>query len=216
MSAADRYRTLAGFGESLHKAKGSKHYGFAYPVSSEDEVATYVKTLREQHHKARHWCYAYRIGDDGTRWRANDDGEPSNSAGQPILGQIDAAGLTDTLVVVVRYFGGTKLGMGGLIDAYRTAAAEALSSAPQEDRIRKLSLVVTTDYSHLADLMNAVKRSSWELTAQQMQDQVILRLACSASEYEEALRSLWLVLAKAYPGDERLDEDPPGYRFQKG
>ena len=216
MTTPDRYRTLAGPGESLYKAKGSKHYGYAYPIGSEEEAATFVKTLRERHHKARHWCYAYRLGDgDAARWRANDDGEPRHSAGPPILGQIDAAGLTDVLVVVVRYFGGTKLGVGGLIDAYRTAAAEALAAAPQEERTRMRTLRASTDYTRLSDLMNAVKAGGWTIEAQRFEAAVELELSFRAGGFDEAYAALWLVLAEAYPGQERLDEDPPGYTLAR-
>ena len=214
MSRPDDYRTLAEPGEGLHKAKGSKHYGYAYPIAGEEEAATFVKTLRAEHHKARHWCYAYRLGDDGTRWRANDDGEPSNSAGKPILGQIDALGLTDVLVVVVRYFGGTKLGVGGLIQAYREAAAQALADAQVVTRTRLRRLAVATEYAHLADLMTAVKASPFDIEAQRLDAAVELTLAIPATQFESAHRALWCALAGVYPGEEQLDAMPAGYSLR--
>ena len=123
------YSTIAAHVQAEIKDKGSRFIAYAYPIQSVAQVKQYVDALREEHHKARHWCYAYRLGVDGLQFRANDDGEPSGSAGRPILGQIDSAGLTDVLVVVVRYFGGTLLGVPGLIQAYKNSTAEALAIA---------------------------------------------------------------------------------------
>lgn len=137
MAEATTFRTLATPAEAEFKDKGSRFIAFAYPVRSVAEVKPYVDALRQGHHKARHWCYAYRLGTDGNQFRANDDGEPSGSAGRPILGQIDSAELTDVLVVVVRYFGGTLLGVPGLIHAYKTATAEVLQTAEVVEKILK-------------------------------------------------------------------------------
>jgi uncharacterized YigZ family protein len=213
--ASDEYKTiLKPSAEGLFKAKGSKFYGYAFPVIDEEGVATFVKTIQDQHHKARHHCYAYRIGLDGDRWRANDDGEPSSSAGKPILGQIDSFELTDVLVVVVRYFGGTKLGVSGLIEAYREGAIATLSQAEIIEKVQTKRLRIETDYAHLSDLMNAVKGGAWEITKQVMETSVSLTIAHRKDGFQEALTSLWLVLAKAYPGDENLEEDPAGYTFE--
>lgn len=125
----DTYHSIAGPSEGLFKDNGSRFIALAYPVESEEEVKGIVAALKKEYHDARHHCYAYRIGKDGQKWRANDDGEPSGSAGRPILGQIDSAGLSDILIVVVRYFGGIKLGIPGLIRAYKTSSADALSNA---------------------------------------------------------------------------------------
>jgi len=200
--------------EGLFKAKGSKFYGYAFPVMDEEEVATFVKTVQDQHHKARHHCYAYRIGLDGDRWRANDDGEPSSSAGKPILGQIDSFELTNILIVVVRYFGGTKLGVSGLIEAYREGAIATLSQATFIEKVETRRLRIYTDYAHLSDLMNAVKSGTWNITNQVMETDVTLTLEHRKDGFSEALTSLWLVLAKAYPGDENLDENPEGYTLE--
>jgi uncharacterized YigZ family protein len=122
----DTYLTIQKSAESLFKDKGSKFFAYAFPIKSEDEIKQHITNLKKQHHGARHWCYAFRLGADKKLFRANDDGEPSGTAGKPILNQIISADLTDILVVVVRYFGGTLLGTSGLIQAYKTAAADAL------------------------------------------------------------------------------------------
>lgn len=125
-----QFLTIESSGESLYKDRGSKFLGFAFPVQSEEEVNAHLEELRKIYHDARHHCYAYILGMEDQRYRANDDGEPNHSAGDPILGQVRSAGLTNTLVVVVRYFGGTKLGVSGLIAAYKTAAEQALAGIP--------------------------------------------------------------------------------------
>ena len=125
----DQYTTLADLASSEYKEKGSRFLTFAYSVANPDEIRERLDALRKQHPKANHHCYAWRLGNDGNQYRANDDGEPNNTAGKPILGQIDSFGLSNVLVVVVRYFGGTKLGASGLIAAYRTGAAETLGKA---------------------------------------------------------------------------------------
>ncbi len=130
MEQKDTYKTLAKPSEEiLFKEKNSKFYGYAFPVTNEDEIKNHLETLRKQHHGAVHFCYAFQIGTNKIQYRANDDGEPSNSAGMPIYGQIQSFGLTNVLVVIVRFFGGVKLGVGGLISAYRTAAQMALEES---------------------------------------------------------------------------------------
>ena len=119
-------KTLQGISEGSYKEKGSRFPAFAMPVKSADEVKSLLAAYKKEHHKAKHICYAYRLGPDAALYRACDNGEPSGTAGRPILRQIEAAGLTDTLVVVVRYFGGTLLGTGGLVHAYKTASEEAV------------------------------------------------------------------------------------------
>lgn len=129
MEQIDTYLTIAGKSEGLYKEKGSKFIALAFPVLSEEEVKAILVDLRKQYHDARHHCYAYILGFKGEHWRANDDGEPSSTAGKPIYGQLLSRNLTNTLVVVIRYFGGTKLGVSGLINAYKTAASESLDVA---------------------------------------------------------------------------------------
>jgi uncharacterized YigZ family protein len=122
----DQFRTIQSPGEGLYKEKGSKFLAFAHPVENEESIKEQLLSLQKQYHDARHYCYAWRLGPEKTLYRVNDDGEPSGSAGKPIYGQIVSRDLTNLLVVVVRYFGGTKLGVGGLIQAYRSAASHAL------------------------------------------------------------------------------------------
>jgi uncharacterized YigZ family protein len=129
MTALYSYQMIAAPAFYLIKEKGSKFYGFAFPVKDENDIKTHLEELRNLHPKATHHCYAWRLGTDGHQFRANDDGEPTNTAGKPILGQIDAFEITNCLVVSVRYFGGTKLGVSGLISAYKNSAKETLSKA---------------------------------------------------------------------------------------
>ena len=126
----DTYKTILKPGkETLFKERGSKFFGYAFPVKTEDEVKDYIEELKKKHHTARHFCYAWQLGKSYDSYRANDDGEPSNSAGMPIYGQLQAFDVTNVLVVSVRYFGGTKLGVGGLIQAYKTSAQLALEAS---------------------------------------------------------------------------------------
>lgn len=157
----DTYRTLKGPCEGLFKAKGSKHFGYGFPIASEEEVKTHLEALKKQHHAARHVAYAWMLGFDGTVYRSSDDGEPSNSAGPPILGVIRANDLTHVLFAVVRYFGGTKLGVGGLIEAYREGAAEALANGVVVELIRTQRLRIAFDYDQMGVVMGLIKR--WEL-----------------------------------------------------
>jgi uncharacterized YigZ family protein len=129
MPAPDTYRTIEQKSDGIYRDRGSRFLAFAYPVQSTDEIKSILATLRKQYHDARHHCYAYRLGAAKNEFRSSDDGEPSGSAGKPILGQVRAFDLSNVLVVVVRYFGGTLLGVGGLIQAYRSAAADALRKA---------------------------------------------------------------------------------------
>lgn len=153
----DTYYTLARPGESLYKVKGSKHFGYAFNVNDEDEIKACLEQVRKEHHAARHHCYAWKLGLDDNHYRANDDGEPSNSAGKPIYGAILSAAITNVLIVVVRYFGGTKLGVGGLIDAYRTAAKLAIEDTEIEERLIYQRLEFSFDYERMGDVMKLLK-----------------------------------------------------------
>ncbi len=157
MAAADTYKSIASPSEGLYKELGSRFMAFAYPVESEEEVKAAVAALRKEYHDARHHCYAYRIGLGGTVFRSSDDGEPAGSAGRPILGQIDSAGLSDVLVVVVRYFGGIKLGVPGLIRAYKTSTADALASAEVVEKVAGAWYRIDFDYSLMPQAMKIIK-----------------------------------------------------------
>jgi uncharacterized YigZ family protein len=153
----DTYRTIEAPVEGLYKEKGSKFIAKAYPVRSEEEVKEILQALRKEYFDARHHCYAYLLGADKATFRANDDGEPNHSAGDPILGQIRSAGLSNVLVVVIRYFGGVKLGVGGLIHAYKTATAEALAQAQGIERHETQLMTVQFAYEQMNDIMKVVK-----------------------------------------------------------
>ena len=161
--AEDQYKTISehGFGEGVYSEKRSKFLAFAHHVTSVDEVKTLLASYRKKYYDARHCCYAYVLGPERSVFRANDDGEPSSTAGKPILGQINSCGLTDVLIVVVRYYGGVNLGTGGLIIAYKTAASDALAHATIE--LRQVEEIVTFDFSY--PMMNEVKHVVKEMQA---------------------------------------------------
>ena len=154
---SDIYKSISSLSEGLYKELGSRFIAKAYPVEGEEEVKAIVDSLRKEYHDARHHCYAYRIGPAGSIWRANDDGEPSGSAGRPILGQIDSAGLSDVLVVVIRYFGGIKLGVPGLIRAYKTATADALCQATVIEKIAGSWYRIGFGYERMPQVMKVIK-----------------------------------------------------------
>jgi len=166
MENYDAYRSIAARSEGLFKDNGSRFIALAFPVETEEEVKDIVAGLRKEYHDARHHCYAYRLGFKGDRFRANDDGEPSGSAGRPILGQIDSMGLSDVLVVVVRYFGGIKLGIPGLIRAYRTSTADALSQAAVIGKVAGKTFRVTFEYLSMNAVMKVLKDMGLSPSAQ--------------------------------------------------
>ncbi|MCB0697693.1 MAG: YigZ family protein [Chitinophagaceae bacterium] len=163
------YRTITAPTTSDFRDRGSKFFGFAYPVRDVEEVKEHVKALKKEHPKAVHYCLGFRIGTDGTLFRANDDGEPSGSAGKPILGQIDSAGLTNVLVVVVRYFGGSLLGVPGLINAYKTATEEALAKAEVVEKQIEQMVTISFDYPAMNDVMQQLKQSEATIYRQDLQ-----------------------------------------------
>ena len=154
---ADSYKSIAAPSKGLYKDKGSKFLSFAYPVSSEAQVKDIVASLKKEYFDARHHCYAYRLGLNGDDWRANDDGEPSSTAGRPILGQILSAGLSDILIVVVRYFGGILLGTSGLIVAYKSAAADAIANSHITDKVATEIFEIRFNYLQMNDVMKVLK-----------------------------------------------------------
>ena len=171
MEPFDKYRSVAAPSQGLFKDNGSRFIAFAYPVESEEEVRAIVSGLRKEYHDARHHCYAYRLGYKGDVFRSSDDGEPSGSAGRPILGQIDSAGLSDVLVVVVRYFGGIKLGIPGLIRAYKSATADALASAPLTDKVAGRLYRIDFDYLAMNDVMKVLKDMDLQARSQEFGSQ---------------------------------------------
>lgn len=153
----DIYLTISSVSEALYKDKGSKFYAFAYPVQSVEQIKEILAEKRKEYYDARHVCYAYMLGYERNVFRANDDGEPSGTAGRPILGQINSSNLTDILIIVVRYFGGTLLGTSGLIQAYKTSAAEAIAAATIEERIVEKTFVSKFGYQDLNAVMRIMK-----------------------------------------------------------
>lgn len=154
---ADRFRTLKAPVSGEFRAKGSRHLGFVFPVSTAEEALQHVETLRRAHVGAVHCCFAYRIGADGAVWRASDDGEPAHSAGTPILGVLRSRELTQVVAAVVRYFGGTKLGVPGLIEAYREATLSALSDAEIVEREVRVRCMLSFPFERIGDIMRLVK-----------------------------------------------------------
>lgn len=185
---SDTYLTLSAPGESIYTEKRSRFLAFAMHVANEEEVKSKVAEFRKKYYDARHVCYAYALDFDASRTRANDDGEPSGSAGRPILGQLRSAGVTFTLVIVVRYFGGVKLGTGGLVVAYKTAAAEALQNATIEERIITASISFSVPYADADTAMRFVKEEGAEITARDYTATDTLLTASIRLDDEERLR----------------------------
>lgn len=166
----DTYQTINTTAEPvLFKDKNSKFYGYTFPVLNEDDVKLQLEQLKKEHHAARHWCYAYQIGTETIIYRANDDGEPSNSAGMPIYDQIQSFNVTNVLIVVVRYFGGVKLGVGGLINAYRTAAKMSLSTSNIIKKTINVNYLICFDYKHMNTVMRIIKEKSLRITNQKLE-----------------------------------------------
>ena len=182
--AADSYRTIAGAAEAIYKEKSSKFLAYAYPVQSEEQIRTLVEALHKRYYDATHHCYAWRLGPKGEAFRANDDGEPSGTAGKPILGQLLSHELTDCLIVVVRYFGGTKLGVSGLIAAYRESAAEAIAAAQIIERT--VDRIIRFEFSYLSmnDVMRIIKEEQPEIREQAFDNLCRLSVAIRESRAE--------------------------------
>ena len=170
MEFKDTYNTIE-FSPSavLFKEKNSKFFGYAFPIQSEDEVKPIIDSLRKQHPTAGHFCYAYQIGTDSITYRANDDGEPSNSAGMPIYGQIQSFSVTNALIVVVRIFGGVKLGVGGLISAYKTTAQMILETCEIVEKTIDLHFIISFDYINMNKVMRVIKEKKLEIVTQEME-----------------------------------------------
>jgi uncharacterized YigZ family protein len=161
--------TINSIGQGIYKEKGSKFLGFAYPVLTESEIREKIASLKAEYFDARHHCFAWMLGSEKNQFRAFDDGEPNHSAGDPILGQIRSRNLTNVLVVVVRYFGGTKLGVGGLIAAYKTAAEDALNNCAIVEKDVIVRITLSYDYSATADVMRMVKEFDMTIVRQEFE-----------------------------------------------
>lgn len=181
------YQTIAQEGEALFKDRGSKFLAFAFPIASADDFRTRLAQLKKAHPKAVHFCFAYRIGTDGNNFRVSDDGEPSGTAGKPILGQLDSKGLCNTCIIVVRYFGGTLLGVPGLINAYKTAASLVLQVVPMVQKPIMQSFELHFDYTQMNDVMMLVKQLNCEIDAQEQSLFILLKVKVPKSRAEEFL-----------------------------
>ena len=197
MMADDTYKTITGVVDSCYTEKRSRFIAYAVPVRTVEEVKEQVDTFRKQYYDARHVCWAYMLGPDRSTFRANDDGEPSGTAGKPILGQINSLELTDILVVVIRYFGGIKLGTGGLIVAYRAAAAEALSLAETEERTVGEEITVQVGYPFMNGIMRIIKEDNPEVLSQSFDMNCEMTLRIRKSEADK-LRNRLLKVETAY------------------
>ena len=166
----DTYRTITiPSEETLFKDKNSKFFGYAFPVFTEEDIKARLAEVRKLHHAARHHCYAWQLGTETTRFRANDDGEPSNSAGMPIYGQLQAFEVTNILVVSVRYFGGVKLGVGGLINAYKTGALMALEASVIKEKTINKQYLIMFDYKHMNKVMRIIKEKQLLIIGQKLE-----------------------------------------------
>ncbi|MBP5172996.1 MAG: YigZ family protein [Bacteroidales bacterium] len=183
----DTYKSIAGPSEGLFKDQGSRFIALAYPVESEEEVKALLEKARKEYHDARHHCVAYRIGHTGSVWRASDDGEPAGSAGRPILGQVDSAGLSDVAVIVVRYFGGIKLGIPGLIRAYKESTKDALDKAQIIEKVAGEWLAINFDYAQMPEVMKVVKDLGLPTRAQNFAERCSMEVRVRLSLREDFL-----------------------------
>ena len=183
--ASDEYKTINGTSEGTYSEKRSKFLAFAHHVESEDEIKALLQEYKKKYYDARHVCYAYVLGPDRKTFRANDDGEPSSTAGKPILGQINSAELTDIFVAVVRYYGGVNLGTGGLIVAYRTATMEALANAEIVTKEVEEQITYTFPYVMMSGVMKVVKEMRPRIVSQNFESTCEIKLAIRQSEAQQ-------------------------------
>jgi len=188
--ASDTYFTVARKGEAVYREKASKFIGLAFPAGSEAEVRDILGLVRKKYHDANHHCYAYCLGSSQETYRFNDDGEPSGSAGRPIYGQLLSKGVSDSLVIVKRYFGGTKLGIPGLIQAYRQAASEALENAGKAEKIIKSIIELSFRYENMNEVMRIQKEEELDLIAQDFDNECRLRLGIRKSKIDKVMKRL--------------------------
>ncbi|NQU53694.1 MAG: YigZ family protein [Bacteroidetes bacterium] len=182
----DLYNTIEKESKGYFKDKGSKFYSYAFPLQNENEVKEIIARLKKEHHSARHHCYAWRLGTEDIRSRANDDGEPSSTAGKPILGQLQSFEVTNALIVVVRYFGGTLLGVSGLINAYRNAATDALNNAEILEKLIEKKYNISFSYIELNEVMHIIKRENYNIQNTDFQESCSLIFSVRKSEANKA------------------------------
>lgn len=190
MLDSDLYKTIEIPSEEvLFKEKNSKFFSYAFPIKNEEDVKFYIEEVKKQHNNARHWCYAYQLGTEPEKiyYRANDDGEPSNTAGMPIYGQIQSFGVTNILVIVVRYFGGIKLGVGGLITAYRTSAQFALEESKIVEKTIDKNFTIQFEYKDMNKVMRIIKEKNLSIINQVLELTCEIELSIRRSEFQKAL-----------------------------
>lgn len=189
----DTYKTIRSVSKGICREKGSRFLAFAIPVSSQDEIKPILENYRKEYHDARHHCFAYMIGYDKSIWRSNDDGEPSGTAGKPIMGQINSYDLTNILIIVVRYFGGTLLGVSGLIAAYRSAAAEAIASAEIIECTVREYYRLSFPYTSMNDVMKVIKEENLVQSEQQFEIDCNIKIGIRLSAKDQTLRRFGLI-----------------------
>ena len=201
--AGDSYRTVAAIAEAACRERSSKFLSWIYPVRSEEEIRERLDALRKKYYDATHHCYAWRLGPHGEAFRSNDDGEPSGTAGKPILGQLLSNDITDCLVVVVRYFGGTKLGVPGLIAAYKESAAEAIAAAEIVERTVDRTVEADFPYVAMNDVMRVVKEEQPKVESQNFDNLCTIRLTIRESRAEVLIEKLRKAGASIADGDKK-------------
>jgi len=185
MTTKDTYKTIVTASEEvLFKDKNSKFFGYAIPIHSKEEVKDHLQILKKKHHSARHWCYAWQLGTNIVEYRVNDDGEPSNSAGMPIYGQIKSFELTNVLIVVVRYFGGVKLGVGGLINAYKNAAKLTIDAVTVIEKTIDIYYKLSFDYKNMNKVMRIIKEQNLTITNQKLELDCIITISVRKKKSE--------------------------------
>lgn len=195
----DTFRTIAAATEGLYKEKGSRFISMAYPVETEEQIKTIISGVKEKYYDARHHCYAWRIGAAKSLFRANDDGEPSSTAGKPILGQIQSNDLTNILIIVVRYFGGTKLGVSGLINAYREAAANALQQATIVEKTVDILLHIRFSYLVLNDVMKVIKEEAPDVLERSFELECDMLLSIREKQFQQLKSRLQQIESLTFP-----------------
>lgn len=206
----DTYLTIAGPCTGEFRDRGSKFLAFAFPASTQEAWQAHLEEVKKLHPKARHHCFAFRMGPDGQQFRANDDGEPSGTAGRPILGQIDSLGLSNVFVVVIRYFGGTLLGTSGLINAYKTSALEALSNAVIIEKTLIAVYRMSFHYGMMTQVMNALKKHHIDILSQDFADSASIEIGIKAGLAEAQMEQLRASIAGVYLEEVAQLKEIPG------
>ena len=210
----DTYHTLGGASIGEFKDRGSKFIAFAFPVKTVEDVQRHLLEVRKLHPKSRHHCYAYRLGMDQSNFRANDDGEPSGTAGRPILGRIDSAGLTNTFIVVVRYFGGTLLGASGLINAYKKSSENAINEGTIIEEVIKEFFTICFDYGLMSKVMSAIGKLPIKIIEQRFEESAEIDIAIRQSKVSETLKHLKAIVAEVYLEEVEALEEIEGFNLK--